>query len=247
MMHFLKNHPFAVDAHFQDSLVLTYALPPDQIKPLIPECLELDTFQDQWAFIAIALVRTKELRPHYFPRFLGSNFTLIGYRVFVKYTTKQGKRLRGLYILKSDTDKKSMEYLGSLFTQYRYDTIDIQYQRLDTIIDVHSQLADLNIKVEINTASTSLPQHSPFTSWKEARRFAGPLPFTFSYHSEKREVLIVQGDREYWTPQPVEVLAHEVGFMKQPRYHGAILASAFIIENIPYHWQKGRIEQWGPN
>ncbi len=62
-MFSLKNHPFAVETSFESSLVLTYAVPKDELKNLIPECLELDTFNDQWGFVAVALVDTKNLRP----------------------------------------------------------------------------------------------------------------------------------------------------------------------------------------
>ena len=118
MINFLKNHPFAVEAHFDSSLVLTFAVPKDQLQNLIPECLELDTFQDKWAFIAIAMVQTSGLRPKGFPKFMGNDFFLIGYRIFVRYTNNAGKRLRGLYIIKSQTDKKKMEFFGNIFTHY---------------------------------------------------------------------------------------------------------------------------------
>src|SRR6266566_4063833 len=104
MFSFLKNHPFAVEAFFESSLVFTFAIPKEQIQHLIPGCLELDCFNDKWAFIAVAMVQTKDLRPKGFPKFMGNNFFLIGYRVFVRYTNNKGKSLRGLYILKSETD-----------------------------------------------------------------------------------------------------------------------------------------------
>jgi len=73
-MKFLKNHPFAVEAHFDSSLVLTFAVPKEQIQNLIPDCLELDIFQDKWAFITVAMVHTKNLRPKGFPKFMGNDF-----------------------------------------------------------------------------------------------------------------------------------------------------------------------------
>src|SRR6187549_3330444 len=105
----LKDHPFAVEAFFESSLVLTYAVPVAELKQLIPPCLELDTFEDKWAFVAIAVVKTKHLRPKGFPGWMGNNFILTGYRIFVRYNTSQGKRLRGLYILGSETDQKKMQ------------------------------------------------------------------------------------------------------------------------------------------
>lgn len=126
MLSFLKNHPFAVEAFFESSLVLTFAIPKEEVQNLIPECLQLDTFQDKWAFVAVAMVQTKDLRPRGFPKMMGNDFFLIGYRVFVRYTTSEGKKLRGLYILKSETDKKKMEIMGNIFTHYNYTTTDIE-------------------------------------------------------------------------------------------------------------------------
>src|SRR5688572_6346184 len=126
MFSFLKNHPFAVEAFFESSLVLTFAVSKEQLQNLIPECLELDTFDQKWAFVAAAMVQTEGLRPKGFPKIFGRNFFLIGYRVFVRYTDGAGKRARGLYILKSETDKKAMEFFGNIFTHYNYATTDIQ-------------------------------------------------------------------------------------------------------------------------
>ena len=61
MFSFIKDHPFAVEAFFESSLVLTFAIPKEQLETHIPECLQLDTFNDKWAFIAIAMVQTKGL------------------------------------------------------------------------------------------------------------------------------------------------------------------------------------------
>src|SRR5687768_17968310 len=106
----LKNHPFAVETFFECSLVLTYAVPREELEGFIPECLELDTFGEKWAFLAVALVQTKNLRPKGFPAFMGNDFFLIGFRIFVRYTDSRGKSLRGLYILKSETNKKKMSF-----------------------------------------------------------------------------------------------------------------------------------------
>src|SRR5436190_23926224 len=124
MFALLKDHPFAVEAFFERSLVVAYAAPKQEVARLVPDCLEVDTFNDRWAFVAVAMVRTRGLRPKGFPAIFGSDFFLIGYRVFVRFTDIRGKRSRGLYILGSATDKKRMESFGNLFTHYRYGNID---------------------------------------------------------------------------------------------------------------------------
>lgn len=240
----LKNHPFAVEAFFESSLVLTYAIPKQEIQHLIPECLELDTFNDHWAFVAIAMVQTQHLRPKGFPVWMGNDFFLAGMRIFVRYTNQQGKRLRGLYILKSETNKKKMEVLGNIFTHYQYTTTDISISRTGGILSVLSNGSAIDIEVNVTNTQASLPAGSPFNDWKEARRFAGPLPFTFSYNPQSKEVLIIEGLRQHWVPTPVEVVKSKVGFMEQGVFQGATLANAFLIDDIPYYWKKGKLETW---
>lgn len=245
MLAFLKDHPFAVEAFFESSLVLTFAIPKEEVTYLIPPCLQLDTFEDKWAFIAVAMVQTKDLRPKGFPKMLGNDFFLIGYRVFVRYENEARKNLRGLYILKSETDKKKMEFFGNIFTHYNYTTTDIYSKRLNGITEISSDRSGFKITIDnSNEENVSLPADSPFTDWKEARRFAGPLPFTFTYNPADKKVLIIEGVRSDWKPSPVKVFDYNFSFINNFKFKDARLANAFIIRNIPYYWKKGKTEQW---
>lgn len=244
MFSFLKNHPFAVEAFFESSLVLTFAVPKQQLEAFIPECLQLDTFNDNLAFVAVAMVQTKDLRPKGFPKFMGNDFFLIGYRVFVRYTSNAGKRLRGLYILKSETDKKKMEVMGNMFTHYNYTTTDIhQIEEINTR-EISSVKSKFKVTVDKAEEEIPLPENSPFADWKEARRFAGPLPFTFTYNEDTKEVLIIEGVRQNWTPKPVKVIDYDFDFLHSLKLKDPVLANAFVIRNIPYYWKKGKIEKW---
>jgi uncharacterized protein YqjF (DUF2071 family) len=244
MLSFLKNHPFAVESFFESSTVLTFAVPKEQLQNLIPECLQLDTFQDKWAFVAVAMVQTKELRPKGFPKFMGNNFFLIGYRIFVRYTSNKGKKLRGLYILKSETNKKKMELMGNIFTHYNYTTTDIIQSETDWTKKISSIKSNFKLILDKAEQDAYLPENSPFADWKEARRYAGPLPFTFTYNKEAKEVLIIEGLRQNWTPRPVKVIDYNFEFLDAIKLKNPILASAFEIKNIPYRWKKGKIELW---
>lgn len=246
MFSFLKNHPFAVEAFFETSTVLSFAVPKEELQKLIPECLELDIFEDRYAFIAVAMVQTKSLRPKGLPKFFGNDFFLIGYRIFVRYTNSEGKRMRGLYILRSETDKVKMEFLGNIFTKYAYATTDISVTENERLKTIKSDKSIFFIEIEKTDFEPNLPKDSPFQNWKEARRFAGPLPFTFTYNSSKKEVLIIEGVRENWTPKPIKVNNYKIGFIDSLYLKNAVLANAFVIENVPYHWKKGKIDKWKP-
>lgn len=245
MLPILRNHPFAVEAFFETSLVLTFAIEKEQVQHLLPPCLEPDTHNDHWAFIAVAIVQTKGLRPKGFPSFMGNDFFLTGYRLFVRYENNAGRRLRGLYILKSETNKKSMQVLGNIFTKYKYTTTDIKQVKQNGSLKINSAQSGFNVFVDVSEKEDiPLPSESPFANWQEARRFAGPLPFTFSYDAEKKRVLIIEGVRENWAPRPVQVLDYNFSFLTDLNLTGLKLANAFMVENIPYYWKKGRFEQW---
>lgn len=243
-MNYLKNHPFAVEAFFDNSLVLTFAVPKEQVEHLIPGCLELDAFQDKWAFLAVAMVQTRNLRPKGFPEFMGNDFFLIGYRIFVRYTNNAGKRLRGLYILKSETDKKKMEFFGNIFTHYNYTTTDIAIKADGNLKTINSKKSKFELVIEHSEEEVDIPENSPFNNWNDARKFAGPLPFTFTVNKEEETVLIIEGVRKDWNPEPVKVKNYSFDFINSLNLKGVILANAFEIKNIPYYWKKGRMEKW---
>jgi hypothetical protein len=243
MVSALKNHPFAVEAHFEHSIILTFAAPREQLQSLIPECLELDTHNHEWAFIAMAVVQTKSLRPKGFPKILGNDFILVGYRIFVRYTNLAGKRLRGLYILKSETNKKKMELLGNIFTRYRYSTTDIIIKKENDLIAVSSLNSGFNISMDVKNKVLPLPEGSPFVDWKEARRFSGPLPFTFTHDSSDNSVLTIEGVRSNWTPTPIKINQWHISFIENLRLEKLVLANAFIVSDVPYSWKKGKSEK----
>jgi hypothetical protein len=243
MLAWLQSHPFPVEAFFEHSLVLTFAVPKAELQALLPAPLVVDSFDDEWGFIAVAMVQTRHLRPQRFPRWLGQNFFLLGYRAFVRYPAASGKRLRGLYILRSETDQRRMAWAGNLFTHYNYHTVDIKQKVTPTHLRVQSRQANLSVEIELPaSAAVPLPLQSPFADWAAARRFAGPLPFTFSVVG--RQVIIIEGMREHWQPQPVAVTEAQVGFFRQLPFSQLRLANAFLVRDIPYSWKKGRAETW---
>lgn len=243
-MKFLKNHPFAVSAHFERSTVLTFAVPKEQLLSLIPACLELDIFQNKWAFIAVAMVQTNNLRPKGTPKFLGNNFFLIGYRIFVRYNTSYGKRLRGLYIIKSETNKKKMEFFGNIFTHYNYTTTDISILETNGNRSIASKKSNFQINIDTTDIDADLPLDSPFEEWKQARRFAGPLPFTFTYDETDQSVLIIEGVRSNWKPKAIHVSQYHFEFINKLNLKDVKLANAFEITDIPYYWKKGKKDKW---
>lgn len=244
MLHLLRRHPIPVSAFFRRSLVLTYAFPPHILEPLVPIGLELDLFRGH-AFLAIALVQTERLRPSFIPAALGRDFFLSGYRVFTRLGNGARSK-RGLRILRSDTDRKWMVRIGNLLTHYNYHLCDANIEERDqnirwTIRTPHSD-ADLEVVAHVTDEPAALPNCSPFASLAEARRFAGPLPYTFEYERATGSIIGICARRQNWTPRPVTVEVHQNTFLEQEPFRGAsaLLANAFYVQAVPYEWERGK-------
>ena len=236
----LQNNPFAVEAYFESSTILTFAVAKEELERYVPKPLKLDLFDDKWGFLTIAMVDTKDLRPKGLPKIFGNDFFLIGYRIFVRYQTSTGKNLRGLYILKSETNKLKMEFLGNIFTRYAYTTTDIAQKTDGHQVEIKSKKSKFNLLYSRQAeGEMRLPKNTVFPSWKEARRFVGPLPFTFEVDQANNKVLIIEGVRENWIAEPIELRTVNFDFIDSFNFNSIQLSNAFEIRGVPYYWKKG--------
>jgi hypothetical protein len=248
MSYRLKRHPFPISAHFEHSLVLAYALPQKVLAPLLPPGLELDTYKGH-AFLAVASVRTRGLRPSFLPAAFGRDFFLTGYRIFTRFKTREGKILRGLRIIRTDTDSSPMVRWGNRLTRYGYRKAEVECTKqngeLHYKVMTSNAEADLELTGSIERLPGPLPPGSVFPDVETAREFAAPLPYTFDYEPETNSMIVVRGRRKVWAPQPVEVRVHKNTFLECAPFGscGAVLAGAFYVADVPYKWDRGQREQ----
>ncbi len=243
--HLFQRHPIPMTCHFDHGLVIAWALPAQVLEPLVPPGLDLDTYDGHWGFVVVAIVQTRHLRPAFLPAWAGRDYALTGYRVFVKYRDQAGRTRRGLHILRSDTDKRSMKLGGNLLTHYRYRLADIEVapteDQLAVRITTPAAAADLHVVARLASQPAPLPPSSPFRSDRDARRFAGPLPWTFDYEPQTRSIVMIRGRRSHWQPRQVAVEVKTCRFLERAPFGAAEprLASAFHVTGLDYGWERG--------
>jgi hypothetical protein len=138
-----------------------------------------------------------------------------------------------------------MVWAGNLLTHYNYSKCVVEARRtpetLEIVITTPNAEADLSVRAFIGEEANQPPGGSPFPNLQIARHFAGPLPFTFDYEPESRQMVIIEGVRENWKPRPVRVEVTRCAFLEKPPFSSVPvrLANAFFIENIPYCWKRG--------
>jgi len=138
-----------------------------------------------------------------------------------------------------------MVILGNLMTGYRYRRVKVKIEIAGEEIRVRAALppglATLDIALDTSDGG-ELPNGSPFPDWRTARQFAGPMPYTFSPR-EDGSFTVIEGSRADWVPRPVAVRSWMVGMFDEPPFRGVepVLANAFMVENIDYRWERGRV------
>jgi hypothetical protein len=249
MLHVLRRHPIAMAAHFRHSVVVAYAFPAETLQRLLPPGLVVDALGDV-GFAAAAVVQVERMRPAGLPAAFGRPYLLIGYRIFCRFRTPEGRLLRGLHILRSETNSRSMVAGGNLLTHYRYRHAAARMIERSGVLEVTVRSGDgegdLDLAADL-AAPAGLPAGSPFTSLAAARRFAGPLPFTFDYEPQTGSVIVIEGRRTTWHPAPVSIDVRRATFFGSARFGGAapILANAFHVSGVEYEWRRGVVVPLG--
>lgn len=248
MLHLLKRHPLSVRAHFDFVLSITYALPPAVAAKFVPSGLLLDEWNGL-GFLAAAFVQTRGLRPVLFPGFMRGDYFFAGYRVFCRYRARDGRELRGLKIIRSDTDKRLMTTLGNLLAHYNYHLGEVNIQRdaerVQLRVTSRDGNGDVDLRANVAQNGEFLPEESPFSSPREARHFAGPMPYTFAEEPKTNSMIRVHGIHKGWKPRLVRVSVNKLSFFEQEAFADAKpnLASCFYIEHVDYRWKRGVREQ----
>jgi len=235
----MRRHGFAVEAHFDFTIAVTFSLPVATVAKGLYPGLQVDQYEDH-GFLAIALVQTRSMRPAGLPESLGRDFFLTGYRYFVRH--KQGRRsVRGLQVLRSDTDSEFLKWSGNLMTHYRYSRAITQVNREGGVLRVKVGGADVpGLDLTAYLDEPELPADSIFPDLRTARRFAGPMPFTFSHESETGSLISVEGRRSKWHPKAVRVEIAQADFLNTyPEAERPRQAAAFFVEDVPYRWERG--------
>lgn len=265
MLRQLRRHPFGMRAHFDQSLVITWALRPEVLEPFLVEGLSLDTFTDadgvEWGFAAAALVKLRQLRPSFAPLPLGLSDLMAGYRVFCTMQTPAeqgkpgdraggkagGKTMRGLRIIGSRTTHLALQAGANAATGYGYRRMRGEMRqegrRLEVEMTTPDGSADLTAVAHLDRSE--LPAESVFATPAQARRFAGPLPYTFSPDPEG--IVVVKADRNRWEPRAVAVEVEQATFFDVDPFAGAErrLASAFHVADVDYGWRPGQLHRIG--
>lgn len=236
----MKPLPFNVVTEFKAFALLLYSVDLVSAKKLIEDPFILKEHKGR-GIMATAFAKVKHLRPAFLPSFLGVNFDFAGFRFMVDYhSNSKNKDLSGLKILRSVSNNKLLSAGGKIFSQYNFSYSNLEINQSQISTTIKGELFD--IELQHSSDKRFIQAGSLFSDYSEARKFAGPLLYTFERKAHK--ISIVEGSREHWQPRPAKIIAHRNDFFAELPFSklDAIPEAAFTINDIPYSWQKAITE-----
>jgi hypothetical protein len=135
-----------------------------------------------------------------------------------------------------------MVIFGNAFTRYRYRLADASCRLAGDKLEIQIR-PGVDVVADLASASAPLPEGSPFSDEREARRFAGPLPYTFHHEQETDSLVAVRGTRTGCEPRPAAVAVRELAFFASGPFADAdaTLANAFYVGGVDYRWERGTL------
>ncbi len=237
--------PFAANTIWEQAICVNVRVRPDALRPLVPALFDLD-LHDGWAYVSLTASRLKDFGAGPVPRMLRKNFYQATYRAHVTFTDFRGRRMRGCYFVRSETNSPIMSLTANLlpeFKAHRCSTYPIlmarQGDHLLLSVDSGDDPAGKVVLV-LNAARPldGLPACSRFPSVKHAYDFIVDFYDAFAFDPHTNEVFILGIERGDWNIQVLEPVDYYLGYFSAGPFPAGTteLDSIFYFCDTPYRW-----------
>lgn len=215
--------PFTMKTVFQDSLLLTFAVPPEKLAALLPDCVH-PYVRENRSFISILIANMRGMRPNMIPEFLGTNYYQLVYRAVVRLYDVDGREYPGVFFLRSDSNDPVMSFFGNRFTEFRFHyfhtgAINMIARDDELLISVESRDkgGDLVAHLRSHGPADRLPSAEGFATVQEEKDTLVQLFHAYAYDSEREYIYDLEIERGEWRLQRLEMLdCFSAFFMESP-------------------------------
>jgi hypothetical protein len=174
------------------------------------------------------------------------NFYQATYRAHVTYSDFRGRRMRGCYFVRSETNSRLMSLTANLLPEFRahhchtYPILMAQNgdHLLFTVDSEDDPAGKVVMMLDLARPLASMPSGSVFPSVQEAYAFLVDFYDAFAYNPESAEVFLLQIERGEWDIRVFEPLDYYLGYASAGPFPAgsAVLDSVFYFRNVPYRW-----------
>jgi hypothetical protein len=217
-MDFLKKIPVKYMGELHEIKLVNFSVEKEEIEPMLPKGIKLREINGR-AMISMVNVMLKNMHPSFVHESINFSYRHIAFRLLVEDAGLNEGQNKGIYFLRSFTDKPLIVLGGQWFTDYNLENAYIN--------SVENMLELRQGDKFITYALDDLP---PAAKNEELRNVIGSLDRAYSVLGE--DLRMVQIQREKWPIEWVECYHFQTNFFKTARFEGAFK----VNEVIRYQW-----------
>jgi uncharacterized protein len=218
----LPDAPWKFYQEWHDVIFAHWKVPVKQLRPLIPDGLDIDLFEGE-AWVSLVAFQLKNLRLHYFPPFPElSDFIEINMRTYV---LRKGKP--GIYFFCLEAQKEASALMAKFITRLPYVKSDIKgglnsYESKNLLRDFH---------MRVNyTVGEGFAEKKALDSWLLERYCL--------FHELRDNIYSHDIHHRAWVIRPVQINAFNLNY----RFKDLVINNKAQL----YHYSKGvQVPTWG--
>ncbi len=218
-MNGLKQLPITYVGELHDVQLIQFSVAIEEVASFVPSSIVVKNF-DGRAMISLVNVCLKKMRPGFFNKHITFEYQHIAFRLLVEDAIYHGeKEDKGIYFLRSFTNKPLVVVGGKLFTDYQLE---------------YAQIASKNNMLELRKKEQflhyALEDAPPKTQNKPMKTMIETLDRAYS--AGREGIRMVQIQREAWPIEWVNCYYFATNFFETARLEGAFK----VRETIHYQW-----------
>lgn len=237
-MNIVPKNPLTVRGRLTRCWLFTYQTPADAVRHLLPPPLELVAYRG-CAFWNIVVCEIHTMRPAPLPELVGVAYRHVAYRLYVRFTDRNGTTIEGLYFLRSDCNRSLMTLAGNLVTDFNFHTapIHLRTDTAATLIQIDSPDAPGYAALHSDIPA-QLPYTSAFDTLDEAAAFLKYQPAGIALAQPGvANVVHIARDEAAWQSRLVHVETAAWAYLRDQPITPEI---CYQVEPIAYQWNRGR-------
>lgn len=215
-MKLLKQIPITYKGELHDVKLINFSVDIEEVLPLVPDGIKVREF-DGKAIISMVNVKLKSMRPAGLPEGLSFDYQHVAFRLLVEDSPLNKGENKGIFFLKSFSDKPMVVWSGNLMTNYRLSNAQIS-ECEGFRLDQGRYFIKYQLRDEIKQEDKGL------------KSMIGAIDRAYAIEEGRLMKTLIQ--RETWPIRWVGCANFKTNFFESAKLLGAFE----VQEVIHYHW-----------
>lgn len=219
-MELLKRIPVKYEGELHDVKLVNFSVEKHEVEQLVPKGIKVRDFNGR-AMISMVNVMLKNMHPAFVPGQINFSYRNIAFRLLVDDSRMNGGESKGIFFLRSFSDKPLIVFGGNLFTDYNLENANI------TCIDNM-----LELRQNEKFVTYALDSNAPVAPNTSLHSVIGSLDRAYSVSGN--DVRVVQIQREKWPIEEVECYHFQTNFFSTAKLEGVFrVRDTISYEGLP--------------